>query len=306
LSVHFEGSAPARSADGHFSRSQNYNTGRLKGSIDLLPKLNRKAALRMFRRVWFAIAFALVTGLLLPFQIVAVWVKQPAARRIPVLYHRCLARLIGLQVTVDGEPSRSRPLLIVANHVSWLDIVVLSSCAPVTFVAKREVAAWPVLGRLARLQQTVFIDRERKFKSGAATREIAGRMLAGHAVVLFAESTSSDGATVLPFRSALVGAAAAAMPEDGGGSEVVVQPLAVSYPRSSRGIAAWYGDMALLPHLSSVLKAGRIEVRVSWGASFVFKSGSDRKDVTRRLEQSVRSLKAAQDAEMDGVASQAA
>ncbi len=260
----------------------------------------------MFRQVWFAVAFACVTGLLLPFQVVALWGESGAARRIPMLYHRCLARLIGLSVTVDGEPSRSRPLLIVANHVSWLDIVVLSSCAPVTFVAKREVAAWPILGRLARLQYTVFIDRERRLKSGAATREIAGRMLAGHAVVLFAEGTSSDGTTVLPFRSALIGAAAAAMSDDGGGPEVAVQPLAVSYPRSSRRIAAWYGDMALLPHLSSVLKAGRIEARVSWGTPLAFKHGSDRKDITRQIEHSVRNLKAAQDAGTEGAASQAA
>lgn len=154
----------------------------------------------MLRQIWFAAAFALITGLLLPFQIVAVWARLPAARRIPMLYHRCLARAIGLKVTVKGEPSCRRPLLIVSNHISWLDIVVLSSRVPVTFVAKSEVAGWPVLGRLARLQHTVFVDRERKLKSRMAAEEMARRMLAGHAVVLFAEGTSSDGSAVLPAR----------------------------------------------------------------------------------------------------------
>jgi 1-acyl-sn-glycerol-3-phosphate acyltransferase len=202
---------------------------------------------------------------------------------------------------MEGEPSYRRPLLIVSNHVSWLDIVVLSSRVPVTFVAKREVAGWLILGRLARLQQTVFVDRENKLKSRMAAEEMAERMLAGHAVVLFAEGTSSDGSTVLPFRSALVGAAAAAMSVDGGAAAVFVQPLAVSYSRSSRRIAAWYGDMAFLPHLLSVLKAGKIEARISWGAPLVFGQDSDRKEVTRRLEQSVRSLKARHDGQAEGM-----
>jgi 1-acyl-sn-glycerol-3-phosphate acyltransferase len=252
------------------------------------------AAFHMLRQIWFVSAFALITGLLLPFQIVAVWAKRPAARRIPMLYHRCLARLIGLSVVVDGEPSCSRPLLMVSNHVSWLDIVVLSACTPLIFVAKSEVAGWPFLGRLAKLQQTVFVDRDRKLKSRAVVEEIAGRMRAGHAVVLFAEGTSSDGSAVLPFRSALIGAAAAAMSADGGGPGVSIQPLAISYPSSSQRIAAWYGEMAFLPHLLTVLRAGKIEVRVSWGAPFAFTPGSDRKEVTRQLEESVRGLKAAQ------------
>lgn len=264
------------------------------------------AAFHMLRQIWFAFAFALVTGLLLPFQMVAVWAKRPAALRIPVLYHRCLARLLGLSVTVDGDPAYDRPLLIVSNHISWLDIIVLSSRGPLTFVAKSEVAGWPLLGLLAKLQQTVFVDRERKLKSRTTAEEIAGRMLAGHAVVLFAEGTSSDGSTVLPFRSALVGAATAAMAADGGAAAVFVQPLAISYSQSSRRVAPWYGDMEFFPHLLSVLRAGRIEIRISWGAPLVFGQGSDRKDVTHRLEQSVRDLKATHDTATASVTGQAA
>jgi 1-acyl-sn-glycerol-3-phosphate acyltransferase len=260
----------------------------------------------MLRQIWFAFAFALVTGLLLPLQTIAVWAKRPAALRIPVFYHRCLARLLGVSVTVDGEPSHNRPLLIVSNHISWLDIIVLSASTPLTFVAKSEVAGWPLLGRLAKLQQTVFVDRERKLKSRATTEEIAGRMLDGHAVVLFAEGTSSDGSTVLPFRSALVGAATAAMSAEDGAAAVFVQPLAISYLQASRGIAAWYGDMDFLPHLLSVLRAGRVEARISWGPPLVFGQGSDRKEMTRRLEQSVRGLKAGHEATTESVTGQAA
>jgi len=260
----------------------------------------------MLRQIWFAFAFALVTGLLLPLQIVAVWAKRPAARRIPVFYHRCLTRLLGVSVTIDGAPACNRPLLIVSNHISWLDIIVLSASTPLTFVAKSEVAGWPLLGLLARLQQTVFVDRERKLKSRITTREIARRMLDGHAVVLFAEGTSSDGSTVLPFRSALVGAATAVLSADSGAAEVFVQPLAISYPRSSRRVAAWYGDMEFLPHLLSVLQAGRIEARISWGSPLVFEQGNDRKEVARRLEQSVRTLKVGHDTTTASITDQAA
>ena len=152
----------------------------------------------MLRQIWFAPAFALITGLLLPFQIVAVWAKSPAARRIPMLYHRCPSPLDRAEFVMEGEPSYRRPLLIVSNHVSWLDIVVPSSRVPVTFVAKREVAGWLILGRLARLQQTVFVDRENKLKSRMAAEEMAERMLAGHAVVLFAEGTSATARRFFP------------------------------------------------------------------------------------------------------------
>ena len=78
--------------------------------------------------------------------------------------------------------------------------------APVVFIAKSEVARWPVFGWLAKLQRTIFIDRGRRQQTGAATKEIAGRLVGGDAVVLFAEGTSSEGTRTLPFRSALVGA----------------------------------------------------------------------------------------------------
>jgi len=85
-------------------------------------------------------------------------------------------------------------------------LIVVSALVPVVFVAKSEVAGWPLFGWLAKLQRTIFINRQARHQTGAATREIAGRLLGGDAVVLFAEGTSSDGGRVLPFRSSLVGA----------------------------------------------------------------------------------------------------
>ena len=101
---------------------------------------------------------------------------------------------------------RGRAVLFVSNHVSWADILVIGSIAPVAFVAKREVASWPLVGITAKLQHTVFVDRARRHQTGDTVAEIVNRIGSGVSVVLFAEGTSSDGNRVLPFRSALLGA----------------------------------------------------------------------------------------------------
>src|ERR1700709_1108857 len=203
----------------------------------------------MIRVVFIALAFAALTLVLLPFQLVGIAFDLRLQRTIPHLYHRILCALIGVRIRGVGARSRASPALILSNHVSWLDICVISALAPVVFVAKSEVAGWPVFGWLARLQRTIFINRQARHQTGAATREIADRLLGGHAGVLFAEGTSSDGIRVLPFRSALGGAAHHAL---GGGTQhthVTVQPMSLAYVgfsglrlgRGLRGRAAWGG-----------------------------------------------------------------
>ena len=160
----------------------------------------------MIRVALFALAFLALTLALLPFQLIAILFGLRLQRSIPHFYHRVLCALIGVRIREVGTRSTASPALILSNHVSWLDISVISALSPVVFVAKSEVAGWPVFGWLAKLQRTVFINRQARHQTGAATREIAGRLLGGDAVVLFAEGTSSDGTRVLPFRSALVGA----------------------------------------------------------------------------------------------------
>jgi 1-acyl-sn-glycerol-3-phosphate acyltransferase len=126
--------------------------------------------------------------------------KRPPLRHFPNWYHRTLCRLLGVRLHVDGALTPGTPTLLLSNHVSWLDIPVLSAMAPVSFVAKREVGTWPLVRTLARLQRTVFVDRERRLTVGVTTSEIEERLSAGDAVVLFAEGTSNDGNRVLPFR----------------------------------------------------------------------------------------------------------
>ena len=174
----------------------------------------------------------------------------------------------------------------------------ISALAPVVFVAKSEVASWPVFGWLAKLQRTIFINRQARHQTGAASREIAGRLLGGDAVVLFAEGTSSDGIRVLPFRSSLVGAVHHALGNSTHHTHVTVQPMSLAYVSLSgvpmgRGLrtrVAWYGDAALIPHLLAVLASGAVDVTVSWGEAIAYDMSADRKAITRDAEQSVRRM----------------
>ena len=185
--------------------------------------------------------------------------------------------------------------------MSWLDICVISALAPVVFVAKSEVARWPLFGWLAKLQRTIFINRQARHQTSAATREIAARLLGGDAVVLFAEGTSSDGVRVLPFRSSLVGAVHHALGDGTQHTHVTVQPMSLAYVslsglRMGRGLrerVAWYGDVELVPHLLSVLASGAVDVTVSWGEAVAYDMRADRKAIARDAEFSVRRMTAA-------------
>ena len=229
--------------------------------------------------------------------------KRPPMRHFPNWYHRKLCRLLGVRLHIEGALTPGTPTLLLANHVSWLDIPVLSAMAPVSFVAKREVGTWPMVRTLARLQRTVFVDRERRLTVGATTGEIEQRLSAGDAVVLFAEGTSNDGNGVLPFRSALIGAAGidqrrkgSARPSEPGESPLEVRTLAIAYThrhgipldRFQRHDIAWYGDMALGSHVWTLLKKGPIDVHIRIGEAVQLTAFSDRKSLAQHAEIEVR------------------
>ncbi len=278
-------------------------TKRAEAAMDTFPDLGPDhgvlaTLLERMRLAAVLLTVGVVTATGIPIQWAALTLKLPLRRHVPMLYHRILLRLLGVRVKLNGAPVRERPLLMLSNHASWLDIPVLGSLTPLFFVAKSEVSAWPVVGLLAKFQRTVFVDRQRRQATGAVNREIAERLHEGDPVVLFAEGTSSDGNRVLPFRSALVGAVREAV---GVSEAVTVQPMAVAYVRLQglpmgrlhRATAAWFGDMDLAPHLLDVLRHGAIDVEVSFGAPLVLDGAHDRKQVTRDAETMVRAMSAA-------------
>ncbi|MBN9672779.1 lysophospholipid acyltransferase family protein [Roseibium aggregatum] len=241
----------------------------------------------------------LVSLVLIPLQWIAIKLRLPisAQEKLPHLWHRIATRLVGIKISQIGEPAADRPLLIAANHASWVDITVIGSLMPLSFIAKSEVSGWPVFGLFAKLQRTVFVNRTKRTETGQVADTIAGRMADGDAMVLFAEGTSNDGNCVLPFRSALLGAATRAVGTNGA-SRVWVQPLSVAYRgfyglpmgRAHRPHVAWYGDMELPGHLWGIFTRGALDVVVRWGEPVPVGPETDRKALSRRLENEVRAM----------------
>jgi lyso-ornithine lipid O-acyltransferase len=255
----------------------------------------------MIRVALIVLALLLLTLVLLPFQLAGIVFNSRLQRIVPKLFHRAVSAIVGIRIHQVGQRSGDRPLLILSNHVSWLDIIVITAIAPVVFVAKHEVASWPVFGWLAKLQRTIFIERERRHKTGDAARAMADRLNGGDTVVLFAEGTSSDGNRILPFRSALVGSVHHALGDSTHHSSITVQPLSLAYVgiggvpagRALRDKLAWYGDADLMPHVLGVLRSGAVDVTVSWGAPVAYDMSADRKKIAREAEISVRRMTAA-------------
>lgn len=240
--------------------------------------------------------FAGLTLPLLPVQAALLRWAPRHARRFPHWYHRKVCRLFGIRLEIVGAVRRDRPVLLIANHSSWLDIPVISAVAPVSFVAKREVGSWPGVSTLARLQRTVYVDRERRSAVGETAGEIIERLAAGDAIVLFAEGTSSDGNRVLPFRTSLFAAAKPPAKVAVAATDAVVQTISVVYTklhgvplgRSDRPLTGWYGDMELPPHAWALLGAGPIDVRVVVGEPVPLDDFADRKALARHSEDEVR------------------
>lgn len=234
----------------------------------------------------------LVTAVLAPLQILGLRFDWRLRRHLPNIWHRIACRLLGIRIHVNAAPAAGRPLMLAANHSSWLDILVLSAVADVVFIAKSEVRTWPIFSTLARLQATIFIEREDRRKTGHQVNEIAERLAAGEIVVLFPEGTTSDGNRLLPIKSSLFGAASAALASAPEGL-VYIQPVAVAYTRAHgmalgrlyRPIAAWPGDVELVPHLSTILRLGALDAEVTFCEPIAFSASSNRKLVSRRVEE---------------------
>jgi len=167
------------------------------------------------------------------------------------------AATLGIDVRVVGElasKTSKRPVIFVSNHSSWVDVPVVGGVLPGSFVAKGDIARWPVVRTIARLGRTVFVSRQRG--STARERDAMQEVLAhGDSLILFPEGTSSDGSRVLPFRSSFF-ALAHGKPGDDIANLPLIQPVSVVYDRlnglpagrSSRPVFAWYGDMDIASH----------------------------------------------------------
>jgi 1-acyl-sn-glycerol-3-phosphate acyltransferase len=234
------------------------------------------AALRRLVRLSL---YLLLTLPLMPAQALLVATGSAWKQRLPRLYHRLACRILGFRVAVAGEPSALRPTLFVSNHFSYIDIEILGGIIEGSFIAKTDVARWPLFGWLAKLQRTVFVDR--RIRSTAEQRDaIRLRLDAGDDLILFPEGTSGDGNHILPFKSALFSVA-----DHAGARALTVQPLSIAYlrldgipmGRAYRPFFAWYGDMTLGPHLWTMLGLGTVDVAVTFHAPVTLTQFGSRK-----------------------------
>jgi 1-acyl-sn-glycerol-3-phosphate acyltransferase len=207
-----------------------------------------------------------------------------------VALHRLLCAILGVRVRQLGAPGPERRL-IAANHVSWLDVLVLGATEPMAFLAKKEIGANRLTRWLVDLQGAIYLDRTRKRCIPIINAEIVRCVLGDAPVVLFAEATTSDGVRLLPFRSSHFEAARRA--------QATVQPVYLNYraigglrvTRRDLQTVAWYGDMTFLPSLRKVVACGGVECDVRYGDVIRWDEADDRKGLARKAEAAMRKLK---------------
>lgn len=225
--------------------------------------------------------------LFLPF-VVFFWLLgiQRIRARFAQWFYIGVRRMLNIRLTVEGAPSRERPLMIVSNHSSYLDVFVIGSQLPLSFTPKREVRRWPVIGFLCVLADCVFVER-RPSHMEEARDEMVKRIQEGRVLCLFPEGTTSDGKHLKPFKSGFLSLA-----EENG---LPVQPASIAYTHigkqpiddSMRELVAWVGEATFFAHFFRFLRLPGIAVTVQWHTPLALSNFADRKELTKAAESQV-------------------
>lgn len=213
-------------------------------------------------------------------------------------WSRSTCRILGVRRTVHGAAFTACPTMLVANHVSYLDIVILGSFSDAIFVAKSEIEGWPLFGFIARLTGTMFVKRH--WRQALVQRNaIAARMRdADESFVLFAEGTSSNGLAVKPFKTSLLSVVEPWVVD----RPVAAQAVTLAYRRLKDGtpfslancdLFAWYADMPFTPHLWELLKQPGLEVEVEFREPVMSWSVAGRKALAKELQAEIATRLAA-------------
>jgi 1-acyl-sn-glycerol-3-phosphate acyltransferase len=231
---------------------------------------------------WFGVAAVAVCAI----ETLALVARDRAVGLRAALFHRWsrgAARIVGLRIDVGGA-APTGPFFLVANHLSYLDVIVLGATLRATFVAKADVAAWPLIGWLCSAVGTVFLDRTRRRDLLRVLPLLERRLTDGGGVVVFPEGTTSDGSGVLPFRSSLFAAAVRS------GLPVHVATLTYETPAATEHpsrAACWWGDMDFLPHLGALLRLPRCTARLTLVRHPI--ADTDRKRLARAAHDAISS-----------------
>jgi 1-acyl-sn-glycerol-3-phosphate acyltransferase len=242
---------------------------------------------RRLRGTLRAAAFLALTGILFLVYLPAMLLGNWAMLAVRRLWCRATARILGVRIRVEGRPFTACPTLYVANHVSYLDILAMGAATDGTFIAKSEIAGWPLFGTLGRITRTLFIRRH--WRSALIQRNaLAARMRLGESFVLFGEGTSSNGLSVLPIKTSLLSVAEPWILD----CAVAVQPVTLAYVRLGDGtpidagncdLYAWHSEAEFLPHLWGSMQACGVEIQVIVGQPVLSWSVRSRKPLGREL-----------------------
>lgn len=197
-----------------------------------------------------------------------------------------MLRMLGIALASEGAP-RGGSTLVVANHVSWLDILAINAVQPARFVSKADVRAWPVIGWLVACGGTLFIERERKRDALRVVHQVADALQQGQTIAVFPEGTTSEGHGLLPFHANLLQAAVS--------TGTPIQPVALRFSDAREPVslaAAYVGDTDLLSSLWSVVTAPRMRVTLRWLAP-VPTGGVDRRALSDQLRERILAALAA-------------
>ena len=196
--------------------------------------------------------------------------------------NRRILRVVASRIEVTGPIPPAG--LLVSNHLSYVDILLLGSLAPAVFVSKAEVKGWPVFGWFAALGGTVFVQRERRGQVGEVSDRIHSLLAEKHLVILFPEGTSSNGQAILPFKSALL--------EPAVGQKCPLSVAWVNYELRDGSVeqdVCYWGDMTFAPHFFKLLTKRRVTARVSFAE--IKSPAADRKELAKQLHAAVTRLK---------------
>jgi 1-acyl-sn-glycerol-3-phosphate acyltransferase len=211
------------------------------------------------------------------------------SQRLSIIFHSGFCFLFGIEVIVEGEISQTKPTLFVSNHVSYLDIFALGKKVPGSFVAKTEVAGWPVLNKFAKMQNTVFVER----KAGKAKQQVQQLRECFENninLILFPEGTSTNGVEVLPLKSSLFAAA------ESDKVDVLVQPVSIVYTQyngkgmnqDQRDNFAWYADMPFGSHFLKMTGLGKVQAVVTFDKPIALSECENRKECAQLSEDAMR------------------
>ena len=219
--------------------------------------------------------------------VIAKSLRLSRANDLIPIFHKGVLKCFNLSCVVEGVPVTSRPTLYISNHISYIDIFVLGSVLPGTFIAKSEVAGWPLFGFLAKLQGTLFIERNSR-KVGGQIQQTQQHLLNVCNLILFPEGTSDIGTLVAPFKSSFFQVA-----ED---EHITIQPVTVAYThfkgermdRKTRDYYSWYKPRKIVNHFLNGLGVGPATVKLIVHEPVKFESFESRKDCSKYCEDVIR------------------